>query len=134
VTLTESQFEELAAKEQMLLIVTEKGFGMRTSGHDYRITARGGKGIRNIVLSERRGSVVAMFAVEANDQVMMVTDGGTMIRTPLRDVRIVRRPSAGVILFKVGEGERVVSVARLGDTGEENGNGEPASEAPSEGS
>jgi DNA gyrase subunit A len=129
VTLSEERFAELASLEQMLLSVTENGFGMRTSAHDYRITARGGKGIRNVVVTERRGAAVAVFPVELSDQLMLVTDGGTMIRTAVHDVRLARRPNAGVILFRVGDGERVVSAARLADTGEENGSdGEPVSE------
>jgi DNA gyrase subunit A len=128
ISLSEERFAELAALEQMLLSVTEKGFGMRTSAHDYRITLRGGKGIRNVVATERRGTVVDVFPVERSDQLMIVTDGGTMIRTAVDDVRLARRPNAGVILFRVGDGERVVSAARLADTGTENGEGEPVSE------
>jgi DNA gyrase subunit A len=128
ISLSEERFAELAALEQMLLSVTEKGFGMRTSAHDYRITLRGGKGIRNVVATERRGTVVDVFPVERSDQLMIVTDGGTMIRTAVDDVRLARRPNAGVILFRVGDGERVVSAARLADTGAENGGeGEPVS-------
>jgi DNA gyrase subunit A len=131
VTLTEEQFAELAAREQFLLTVTENGFGLRTSAYDYRITGRGGQGVFNA--STRRGKVVAVALVEPTDEIIMATNGGMVIRTHVRDVRIVRRNKLGVVLFKVGEGERVVSVARLAES-EENGNGEPAPEAPSEGS
>jgi DNA gyrase subunit A len=81
-------------------------------------------------LTRRQDAVVAVFPVGHDDQIMLVTDGGMVIRTPVRDIRIARRRTAGVVVFKVAEGERVVSVARLADTGEENGggNGEPASE------
>jgi len=77
-------------------------------------------------LSRRSDAIVAVFPVGHNDQVMLVTDGGMVIRCPVHDIRIARRRSQGVVIFKVGEGERVVSVARLPEEKEENG--EPASD------
>jgi DNA gyrase subunit A len=74
-------------------------------------------------LSRRRDLIVAVFPVGHNDQVMLVTDGGMVIRCPVDDIRIARRRSQGVVIFKVGDGERVVSVARLPDVSEENGEG-----------
>jgi DNA gyrase subunit A len=73
-------------------------------------------------LSRRRDAVVAVFPVGHKDQIMLVTDAGMVIRVPVHDVRIVRRGGAGVVIFKLGDGERVVSVARLPES-EENGNG-----------
>jgi DNA gyrase subunit A len=114
-------FADLATREQFLLGVTAKGFGVRSSAYGYRITGRGGQGLNNMNLGRRTDAVVAVFPVGHNDQIMLVTDGGMVIRCPVHDIRIARRGSAGVVVFKVGEGERVVSVARLPEVAEENG-------------
>jgi DNA gyrase subunit A len=121
--ISEETFADLAAREEFVLSVTEKGFGVRSSAYDYRITGRGGQGLNNMELSRRSDSVVAVFPIGHNDQVMLVTDTGMVIRVPVHDIRIARRGSAGVVVFKVGDGERVVSVARLPEGTDENGNG-----------
>ena len=121
VGLSEDEFADLSQREQFLLSVTEKGFGVRSSAYDYRITGRGGQGIDNMVLSKRSDAMAAVFPVGHNDQIMLVTNGGTVIRCPVRDIRIARRRTQGVVVFKVGDGERVVSVARLGESEDENG-------------
>jgi DNA gyrase subunit A len=121
--LTEEQFLDLAAREEFALSVTEKGFGVRSSAYDYRITGRGGQGVNNMDLSRRQDAVVAVFTVGHNDQIMLVTDAGMVIRVPVNDIRIARRGSQGVVVFRVGDGERVVSVARLPEVAEENGEG-----------
>jgi DNA gyrase subunit A len=121
--LTEEQFLDLAAREEFVLSVTRKGFGVRSSAYDYRITGRGGQGVNNMDLSRRRDAIVAVFPVGHNDQIMLVTDAGTVIRIPVNDIRIARRGSAGVVVFRVDEDERVVSVARLPEVAEENGDG-----------
>ena len=133
--ISEEQFADLAAREEFLLSVTEKGYGVRSSAYGYRITGRGGQGIANMNLSLRRDAVVAVFPVGDKDQIMLVTDGGMVIRTSVEEVRIARRGSAGVVIFRVGDGERVVSVARLPDvTSEENGeNGDGAEGETEEG-
>jgi DNA gyrase subunit A len=118
--ISEEQFADLAEREEFVLSITEKGFGVRSSAYGYRITGRGGQGINNMDLSRRGDAVVAVFPVGHNDQLMLVTDGGMVIRVPVHDIRIARRGSAGVVVFKVGDGEHVVSVAHLPD---ENGNG-----------
>jgi DNA gyrase subunit A len=74
-------------------------------------------------LSRRSDAVVAVFPIGHNDQLMLVTDAGMVIRVPVHDIRIARRGSAGVVVFKIGDGERVVSVARLPEGADENGNG-----------
>ncbi len=124
--IAEEQFAALAEREEFLLSVTEKGFGVRSSAYDYRITGRGGQGIENMDLSRRQDAIVAVFPIGERDQIMLVTNGGTVIRVPVHDIRIARRRSQGVVVFKLGEGERVASVAHLGEAGEaENGgNGE----------
>ena len=108
---------ELAATEQFILSVTDNGFGKRTSAYEYRITSRGGSGIINIETSERNGPVVAAFPVDEKDQIMLVTDGGQVIRCPVDDIRIAGRSTQGVTLFKTAEDEKVVSVARLSEPG-----------------
>ena len=114
-------FEFLAESEQFVLTVTEKGYGKRTSAYDYRTTRRGGKGIVNVDLAKRDDRVVSTFPVEPADQIMLVTNSGQVIRCPVNDVRIASRRTQGVKLFDVeGEG-KVVSVARLRDVGEANG-------------
>ena len=130
-SLSDEEFADLAAREEFLLSVTEKGFGVRSSAYGYRITGRGGQGINNMDLTRRSDGVVAVFPVGAKDQIMLVTDGGMVIRCPVDDIRIARRGSAGVVIFRVGDGERVVSVARLPEVADaENGeNGDAAGES-----
>ena len=120
-SIAEETYADLVQREECVLSVTEKGFGVRTSAYDYRITGRGGQGIDNMDLRRRDDAVVAVFPVGGNDQIMLVTDGGMVIRCPVHDIRIARRRSQGVVIFKVSDGERVVSVARLPDDTEENG-------------
>lgn len=109
--------------EQLLLTVTNKGFGKRTSAYEYRISGRGGQGVTNINLTAKNGgSVVATFAVTDAHQIMLVTDKGKLIRTPVETIRITGRSAQGVTIFKVGEDENVVSIASLiEEEGEESG-------------
>ena len=97
------------------------GFGKRTSSYEYRTTGRGGKGIVAMAITEKNGRLVASFPVEESDQIMLVTDGGQLIRCPVDGIRIAGRSTQGVIVFNTAEGERVVSVERLSEEGEENG-------------
>jgi DNA gyrase subunit A len=115
--LSSERFAELSAKEQQVLTVSERGFGKRTSSYEYRISGRGGKGIAAMVVNERNGDLVASFPVEASDQIMLVTDGGKLIRCPIDDVRIAGRNTQGVRIFKTDESEKVVSVERIPDDG-----------------
>jgi DNA gyrase subunit A len=119
--LSEELYADLAQREELVLTVTEKGYGARVSAYDYRITGRGGQGIENINLARRGDATVAVFPVGDNDQLMLVTDGGMVIRVPVAGISIRRRRSQGVGVFKVGDGERVVSVARLPEVADENG-------------
>ena len=127
--LTEEEFARLADDEEFILTVTRRGFGKRTSAYEYRITGRGGSGIVSIATSKRNGDVVASFPVADTDQVMMITDSGRLIRTPIGDVRIAGRATQGVTMLSTAEEERVTSVAHLpheeneidGDSGEEAG-------------
>ena len=128
--LDEARFNALAEHEQLILCVTENGFGKRSSAHEYRITGRGGQGIWNLEMSERNGPVAATFPVAESDQIMLVTDGGQLIRMPVAGIRIAGRKTQGVTLFRVAPGERVVSVAAVaededdGENGENGGGGE----------
>lgn len=114
--LPKAKIEEMAENEEFILTITENGFGKRSSAYEYRITNRGGSGITNIVTSKRNGNVVASFPVEAKDQVMLITNQGTLIRTEIGSVRISGRNTQGVTLIKT-TGETVVSVARIAHTG-----------------
>jgi DNA gyrase subunit A len=116
VELSEARFKELQAKEQFLLTVTVKGFGKRTSAYEYRISGRGGQGVTNMGLTAKNGAaVISSFPVTDDHQIMLVTDGGQLIRTPVNTVRFTGRSAQGVTIFKVAEEEKVVSVAWLID-------------------
>jgi DNA gyrase subunit A len=112
ISLSETRIAELAAGEEILLTVTDAGFGKRSSAYEYRVTGRGGQGIANITLSARRNgaAVAASFQVRDGDDVMLVTDGGRLIRVPVDQVRITGRSVMGVTLFRLDEDERVTSV------------------------
>ena len=122
--LTEDEFAEIAAKEQFILTATENGYGKRTSAYEYRITRRGGQGVVNIATEGRNGPVVASFPVSDGDQIMLVTDGGKVIRSPVGGIRIAGRSTQGVTLFDTAEDEKVVSVARLEEPEDDGGEGE----------
>ncbi|GAA0626589.1 DNA gyrase subunit A [Brevundimonas kwangchunensis] len=109
---------ELGAAEQLILTVTETGFGKRSSAYEYRRTGRGGQGLTAHGLGGRAGArLAAAFPVQEGDDLLMVTSGGQMIRTPMDQVRIVSRSSQGVTIFKTGKDEKVVSVERLPNSG-----------------
>tara|TARA_R100000908_G_C3748694_1_gene143582 strand:+ start:1 stop:1560 length:1560 start_codon:yes stop_codon:yes gene_type:complete len=120
--LSQERYDELLAGDQLILSVTENGYGKRTSAYEYRVTGRGGQGFANIEMSERNGNVAASFVIEEGDELMMVTNGGKVIRMPTHDIRIAGRKTQGVTLFRTAEDEQVVAVERLsnlGDNGEE---------------
>ena len=110
----EKKLNDLQDNEEFILSVTDKGFGKRSSAYEYRVTKRGGMGIANMQLSDRNGSeIVASFPINNNDQLMLVTDNGKLIRCPVKGVRIAGRQTQGVTLFNVSDNEKVVSVAKL---------------------
>ena len=111
--MSENDFESMNNNDQYILTVTQNGYGKRTSAYEYRITNRGGQGIINIETSERNGSVIGSFPVEDTDHIMMVTDAGRIIRSPVNDIRIASRNTQGVTLFSIDKGENVVSVTAL---------------------
>ncbi|MEZ0279510.1 MAG: DNA gyrase C-terminal beta-propeller domain-containing protein, partial [Methylibium sp.] len=124
VVLTQDRYAELSAHEQFVLTVSANGYGKRTSAYEYRISGRGGKGIIAMTVNQRNGKLVASFPVEDSDQIMLVTDGGQLIRVPVLDISVMGRSTQGVIVFSTAEGERVVSVEHIPEV-EGNGNGEP---------
>ncbi|MCG8358897.1 MAG: DNA gyrase subunit A [Kiloniellales bacterium] len=129
VELSEARIAELEADEQFILCVADDGLGKRTSAYEYRVTNRGGKGIDNMDLTRGRGrdgvGVAAAFPVAAGDQLVLVTDGGQLIRCPVEDIRIAGRTTRGVKLFDVAEDERVVSVTRLQEENGADSEGDP---------
>jgi DNA gyrase subunit A len=118
-SLSQDRVAELAEREQFILTVTENGYGKRSSAYEYRRTNRGGQGITNIDTSERNGCVVASFPAHQGEQLMLVTDQGKVIRTTVGDIRIAGRNTMGVTIFRVAEGEHVVSVAKIDESDEE---------------
>jgi DNA gyrase subunit A len=118
-SLAQDRLAELADKEQFILTVTENGYGKRSSAYEYRRTNRGGQGITNIDTSERNGRVVASFPAHQGEQLMLVTNQGKMIRTTVGDIRVMGRNTQGVTIFRVADGERVVSVAKIDESDEE---------------
>jgi DNA gyrase subunit A len=125
-SLSAARYAQLSEGEQLVLTVSERGFGKRSSSYDYRITGRGGKGLVAMIVNDRNGALVASFPVEKSDQIMLVTNGGKLIRVPVDDVRIAARNTQGVRIFKTDDDEKVVSVERIpedGNGGSDNGNG-----------
>ena len=121
--LTPERYAELGGREQFVLTVSSRGFGKRTSSYEYRVSGRGGKGILAMVVNERNGSLKASFPVDDSDQIMLVTDGGQLIRCPVYDVRIAGRNTQGVRIFRTDEDETVASVERIPDDGTNGENG-----------
>jgi DNA gyrase subunit A len=120
-TLPAGRYDELKAREQFVLTVTEYGYGKRSSSYDFRLTNRGGKGIRATDVSKAAeiGRLIAGFPVEDGDQIMLVSDGGQVIRVPVDGIRIASRATKGVTIFNTAEGEKVVSVERISENGGE---------------
>ncbi len=118
--LSSERYAEMSAAEQFLLTATERGYGKRSSSYEFRVSGRGGKGIKATDQTKLKeiGRLVAAFPVEPSDQIMLVSDGGQLIRVPVDQVRMVSRASKGVRIFNTAEGERVVSVEHITDIGE----------------
>ena len=113
VALSPERYTEMSAQEQFILTVSENGYGKRTSSYEYRITGRGGKGITAMAVNSRNGDLVASFPVEHEDEIMLVTNSGQLIRVPVEDIRVVGRGTQGVTVFSTRDGERVVSVEHI---------------------
>ncbi len=109
----------MRAAEQVILTISENGYGKRSSSYEYRVTGRGGKGIVAMAVNDRNGALVASFPVEDSDEIMLVTDGGQLIRVPVAGIRIAGRATQGVIVFDTADEEHVVAVDRIGEAEEE---------------
>lgn len=118
--LNAEQMQKMADSEEFILTISENGFGKRTSSYEYRTTHRGGNGFANIKLGGKNTAVAGSFPVLDNHDIIMVTDGGKIIRTPVRDVRIAGRSTAGVTLFRTAENEKVVSAISIVSDDSEN--------------
>jgi len=130
--LGDDRYEFLKAHEQFVLTVTEYGYGKRSSSYDFRVIGRGGKGIRATDLSkvDEIGPLIAAFPVGNDDQIMLVSDGGTVIRVPVAGIRVASRATKGVTIFHTAEGEKVVSVERISEPEGEEGVESDAVEGP----
>ena len=129
--LDETRFAELLESEEAILTITSKGFGKRTSAHEFRITGRGGLGMKAANLKLRDDRIVASFKVEDHDQIMLVTSTGQSIRCPVAGIRQAGRVSAGVNVFRIADDEEVVSVARIAEA---DSNGDETDETDENGS
>jgi DNA gyrase subunit A len=118
VDISQERYAQLSAHEQVILTISENGYGKRTIAYEYRVTGRGGKGIVAMATTERNGPLIASFPVDHSDQIMLVTDGGQLIRVPVEGIRIAGRATQGVIVFNTADDEKVVSVERISDDGE----------------
>ena len=125
IALPQERYAEMSAAEEMILTITSKGLGKRTSSHEYRITNRGGQGINAANLTprandpdKRPATVVAAWPVASDDQIMLVTDAGQSIRCPVAGISEISRAARGVRVLNTAEGERVVSVALIAEEGE----------------
>lgn len=119
VDLSKEQIIAMATSEEFILTVAENGFGKRTSAYHYRITNRGGSGIVNMILSDKTGNVVASMPANINDELMLITNNGKLIRCKLESVRVTGRSTSGVILFKTEKNEQVVSASLIAESNNE---------------
>src|SRR5690606_16911225 len=115
------RYEYLKGHEQFVLTVTEFGYGKRSSSYDFRLTNRGGKGIRatDVSKTDEIGRLVASFPIADDDQIMLMSDGGTIIRVPVNNIRLASRATKGVTIFNTAAGEKVVSVERISEPHDE---------------
>ena len=113
VELTAERMAEMRENEQFLLTISALGFGKRSSAYDYRTTARGAKGIAAAAVTAATGPLVSCFPVEDEDGIVMITDGGQVIRTRVKDVRKTGRATRGVKMFNLPNGQQIVSVAKV---------------------
>ncbi len=122
----QERYIEMGAAEQFILTLTEFGYGKRSSSFDFRVSNRGGKGIKATDQSKIKdiGNLVAAFPVEDSDQIMLVSDGGQLIRVPVDGIRFANRASKGVTVFRTAEDEKVVSVERISEVEDDGDEGD----------
>lgn len=128
--LSQERYAQMSAAEQIILTISENGYGKRTSSFEYRVTGRGGKGITAMAVNDRNGGLIASFPVEDSHQIMLVTDGGQLIRCPVDGIRIAGRATQGVIVFKTAKDEKVVAVEGISEVDEDEDLDEEQTEAP----
>lgn len=109
-----------AKDNECVLTITENGYGKRTKIEEYRLISRGGKGVRNIITSPRNGKVINIKIVKSEDELMVVSKKGILIRMPVKNISIIGRNTQGVRIMKLSEGDRVVSVAMIEGNGNHN--------------
>jgi DNA gyrase subunit A len=119
------RYAQMSAAEEIIFTISSRGYGKRTSSYEYRITGRGGKGIVAMAVNQRNGPLVGSMPVEESDEIMLVTDGGRLIRCPVEDIRVAGRSTQGVTVFNTADGERVVGVERISEE-DAAGNADPA--------
>mgnify|MGYP002716604792 FL=1 len=118
-SVTQERYAEMSAAEDLILTITAKGSGKISSSHDYPVRGRGGQGVMAMDKAMRGGELVASFPVEGDDQIMLATSTGQSIRVPVDGISFRSRSAGGVRVFNTGEGETVVSVARIAENGED---------------
>jgi DNA gyrase subunit A len=116
IELSNERYIDLSAAEEHILTLSSEGLGKRSSAYDYRRTGRGGQGLLAHDLSRKGGKLAAAFPVTEGDEILLVTDQGQLIRVPVGQIRIAARNTQGVIVFRTGENEHVVSVERLAES------------------
>jgi len=116
-TLTGERYAALGAREQFVLTMSQTGFGKRSSSYEYRVTGRGGSGIVAIGMGKKNSAVIGSFPVEESDGLMLISDSGQTIRVAVSGISIQGRAAQGVTVFRVDDGEKVVSVERIADVG-----------------
>jgi DNA gyrase subunit A len=109
---------EVLGNQGTLLTVTENGFGKRSQVDEYRTQTRGGKGVFSIKTSKRNGKMVSLLLVDDNDELMMVTDKGKLIRTSIQGINVISRNTQGVRLINLSSGETLIGIARLPEDGD----------------
>ncbi|MEM1377858.1 MAG: DNA gyrase subunit A [Pseudomonadota bacterium] len=125
-SIDEARYAELGAREEFVLTVSEKGYGKRSSSYEFRVSGRGGKGIKATDTSKvgEIGELIASFPVESDDQLMLVSDAGQVIRVPVEGIRFASRATKGVTIFNTKDGEKVVSVERISEPEEDDAEGD----------
>ena len=114
-TLSPERYNEMETQEQFILSVSTRGFGKRTSAYEYRVAGRGGQGVTSMATTPKNGKIAGSFIIEPQDELMLVTNGGQLIRIATHDIRIAGRATQGVTLFRIPESEQIVSVALIRD-------------------
>jgi DNA gyrase subunit A len=130
IDLSQERFDEMKAAEDLILTLTEQGAGKLSSSHDYPVRGRGGQGVMGMDKAMRGGNLIASFPVSLDDQIMLVTDAGQSIRCPVKDISFRSRSAGGVRVFNTSDDERVVSVAWIAESSDDEDEVSDAQDAP----